>query len=313
VALLEELEQSCLDVACVALTVERNRWVVHYAYLQEDWIVNQPSSDMLVLKKYWGPKSEPQPKIKYGCSRHKHACTRIGDPLPPPGTAPCCAHLMADVINAYAKALRKHGVKMMINQGGLLNLVRDGTMSLFDHDFDPSFTVPEQQAYSILQQELPISNQFVKFREKDWHFTLERAKLLQTNWSDYVVCGGDFDWNNACYRNPKALQMTFFFTDHVVSGLTHFSPNDAFRCFDEFDVLLPRDWPESVPRRFGSKWYDRLHTAPEAQWTSYGAYANWTRRDTHGLVYNADMTLRTKEQMQQAIQDCLQRYPDYWK
>ena len=56
VALLEELEQSCLDVACVALTVERNRWVVHYAYLQEDWIVNQPSSDMLVLKKYWGPK-----------------------------------------------------------------------------------------------------------------------------------------------------------------------------------------------------------------------------------------------------------------
>ena len=75
-------------------------------------------------------------------------------------------------------------------------------MSLFDHDFDPSFTVPEQQAYSILQQvcfsffyidyffkkktiiiiywksqqELPISNQFVKFREKDWHFTLERGE-----------------------------------------------------------------------------------------------------------------------------------------
>lgn len=72
------------------------------------------------------------------------------------GVAPCCAHVMQDVINEFARVMREEKItwwvlnlreigfyfllcRRIMTQGQVIALVRDGTLGLFDHDFDPYF------------------------------------------------------------------------------------------------------------------------------------------------------------------------------
>lgn len=120
------------------------------------------------------------------------------------------------------------------------------------------------------------------------YYLLRRAQLLNTNWTRYHVCGGDFDWTNSCFHDENSLQMTSTFMDLGQARGWGSGPrkdqlwkNATFRCFrkkqrlkrrhffflfkfpnnvvarEEFDVLLPRDFHTILWARYGQASYTK--------------------------------------------------------
>ena len=74
--------------------------------------------------------------MRYGCSRAEHACVAN----PAPGSAPCCAVVMLEILEEMARILRQRAnLRMRLSQGMLLSVVRDRIVQLWDHDVDPVF------------------------------------------------------------------------------------------------------------------------------------------------------------------------------
>ena len=178
---LEKVKETCIKLGCAAVTIETNGWLAYFRNvpLEKSKWLPKPSSVMWVLSKYLDGQ-EKQPDLKYGCSRHKHACCRN----PEPGSAPCCATVMLAIMSDMSRILRKHKMHWRLTQGQQLSMARDGNVQLWDHDFDPNFE-DIATATKIINSEMHLAGKASKYREADYFYTKRVAACQQTDWSKY--------------------------------------------------------------------------------------------------------------------------------
>lgn len=244
---------------------------------------------------------------RYGCSRHAHAC--FGSPKM--GSAPCCTEVMKLIMEDMTSQLRKHNVHWRIASGQMLSILRDGVLSMFDHDFDPIFEAGKQQeAIRIIAESMHLSGKPSKWRDADYYYTRQLAAKLRTNWSKYEVVGGDFNWENPKFRSQFALQQT---PTSIDIGQAHGTPpqeHNTFRCSPAFDVLCLRDWSLEASQVYGGGITRRPSWISNEQW-SYAGYDKRIDR-TKGAMYNG-MALTSHSERDEIARRRVKEYPNYWK
>lgn len=93
-------------------------------------------------------------------------------------------------------------------------LLTAATHNLFDHDANSMYLAGrDQDAIEVIQQEMHLSGKPSKWRDANYYYTLKLAKEQHTNWSQYTVYAGDFNWERKEYHDPYALQQNPTFVD----------------------------------------------------------------------------------------------------
>ena len=264
---LEKVKQTCIKLGCVAVSVEQNGWLAYFRNIpldQTKWLPKRHAT-MWVMSKYLVPTTK-QPDMKYGCSRHAHACRRD----PEPGSAPCCAHVMLEIMSDMSRVLRKHNIHWRLTQGQQLSVARDGFVQLWDHDFDPNFDQPEK-AKAIIEQDMHLAGKASKYREADYYYTKRVAERLNTDWSKYKVMGGDFNWNVKEFHDPHALQRNPTFMDIGQNHDAKPTAETTFPCLPGHDILCSKRWFEEVVAEFHSG-YQRPSSGMSQEQIPYSGY-----------------------------------------
>ena len=247
------------------------------------------------------------PRPRYGCSRHAHACSGS----PEMGSAPCCTEVMKLIMEDMTSQLRKHNVHWRIASGQMLSILRDGVLSMFDHDFDPIFEAGKQEeAIRIIAETMHLSGKPSKWRDADYYYTGLLAAKVRTNWSKYEVIGGDFNWENPKFHSKYALQQNPTFIDIGQAQGTPPREGNTFRCSPAFDVLCLRDWYLEASHVFGGGITRRPSWISNDQWR----YAGYDRRieRAKGAMYNG-MALTSHSERDEIARQRVKEYPNYWK
>ena len=247
------------------------------------------------------------PRPRYGCSRHAHACSGS----PEMGSAPCCTEVMKLIMEDMTSQLRKRNVHWRIASGQMLSILRDGVLSMFDHDFDPIFEAGKQEeAIRIIAKTMHLSGKPSKWRDADYYYTRLLAAKLRTNWSKYEVIGGDFNWGNPKFHSKYALQQNPTFIDIGQAQGTPPREGNTFRCSPAFDVLCLRDWSLEASHVFGGGITRRPSWIPNGQWR-YAGYDKRIER-AKGAMYNG-MALTSHSERDEIARRRVKEYPNYWK
>ena len=301
---LEKVKQTCIKLGCVAVSVEQNGWLAYFRNIpldQTKWLPKRHAT-MWVMSKYLVSTTK-QPDMKYGCSRHAHACRRD----PEPGSAPCCAHVMLEIMSDMSRVLRKHNIHWRLTQGQQLSVARDGFVQLWDHDFDPNFDQPEK-AKAVIEQEMYLAGKASKYREADYYYTKRVAERLNTDWSKYKVMGGDFDWNVKEFHDPYALQRNPTFMDIGQNHDAKPTAETTFPCLPGHDILCSKRWFEEVVAEFHSGYQRPSSGMPQEQipYSGYVAGMNNLMFDENGHERNAQSRADT---IRKYISVC----PNFWE
>jgi hypothetical protein len=318
----QEVLDSCLQLGCAAVAIEANRWLTYYRNVPDrfgagaaEWTV-KPGSTIFVVSDYVSG-ARPQPSMKYGCSRHHHACV----PNPPLGSAPCCSHVMTEVMHDLTRSLTAQGQHWRLAQGQQLSMLRDGVVQLWDHDFDPIWE-DSVVAKSAMATEMHLAGRATKFREADYYYTKKVATRLRTDWSKYKVWGGDFDWGLEEYHDAYTLQRnpTFMDADQAHGQI---SADSTFPCgipgSKEAFLLCTRNWkPEAqhldteTPSGFAEiPSYINPAQVEYTAGTRDFAHSDVSRRMGH-VLYDEAGRLRTDQAAASKIEAMLQAQPNYW-
>ena len=301
---LEKVKQTCIKLGCVAVSVEQNGWLAYFRNIpldQTKWLPKRHAT-MWVMSKYLVPTTK-QPDMKYGCSRHAHACRRD----PEPGSAPCCAHVMLEIMSDMSRVLRKHNIHWRLTQGQQLSVARDGFVQLWDHDFDPNFDQPEK-AKAVIEQEMHLAGKASKYREADYYYTKRVAERLNTDWSKYKVMGGDFNWNVKEFHDQHALQRNPTFMDIGQNHDAKPTAETTFPCLPGHDILCSKRWFEEVVAEFHSGYQRPSSGMPQEQipYSGYVAGMNNLMFDENGHERDAQ---RRADTIRKYISDC----PNFWE
>lgn len=301
---LEKVKQTCIKLGCVAVSVEQNGWLAYFRNIpldQTKWLPKRHAT-MWVMSKYLVPTTK-QPDMKYGCSRHAHACRRD----PEPGSAPCCAHVMLEIMSDMSRVLRKHNIHWRLTQGQQLSVARDGFVQLWDHDFDPNFDQPEK-AKAVIEQEMHLAGKASKYREADYYYTKRVAERLNTDWSKYKVMGGDFNWNVKEFHDPHVLQRNPTFMDIGQNHDAKPTAETTFPCLPGHDILCSKRWFEEVVAEFHSGYQRPSSGMPQEQipYSGYVAGMNNLMFDENGHERDAQSRADT---IRKYISDC----PNFWE
>ena len=247
------------------------------------------------------------PRPRYGCSRHAHACSGS----PEMGSAPCCTEVMKLIMEDMTSQLRKRNVHWRIASGQMLSILRDGVLSMFDHDFDPIFEAGKQEeAIRIIAKTMHLSGKPSKWRDADYYYTRLLAAKLRTNWSKYEVIGGDFNWGNPKFHSKYALQQNPTFIDIGQAQGTPPREGNTFRCSPALDVLCLRDWSLEASHVFGGGITRRPSWISNDQWR-YAGYDKRIER-AKGAMYNG-MALTSHSERDEIARRRVKEYPNYWK
>ena len=271
------IQQACVQLGGVAFNLERNGWISYYGHVppRRKW-APKPGSTTYVLPNATGA-------MRYGCSRHKHACAEArlhqSGLLTRPrtrGRAPCCTEVMAAMMADLTRVMEAHGVIWRVAQGQLCSIARDGCLQQWDHDFDPVFS-DEQRARELIAAHMHTAGPMAQWREAHHHYTLRVAAELQTDWTRYKVVGGDFDWARPAFRRRFALQANSFFMDVGQARAAAPTRANTFLCAPNVAVRCPVGWRAELDAHFARhpwraypSWLDR------AQTQTYGGYTNYT-------------------------------------
>ena len=301
---LEKVKQTCIKLGCVAVTVEQNGWLAYFRNIPLDKSKWEPKSrsTMWVMSKYLVPTTK-QPDMKYGCSRHAHACRRD----PEPGSAPCCAHVMLEIMSDMSRVLRKHNIHWRLTQGQQLSVARNGFVQLWDHNFDPNFDQPEK-AKAVIEQEMHIAGKASKYREADYYYTKRVAERLNTDWSKYKVMGGDFSWNVEEFHDPYALQRNPTFMDIGQNHDAKPTAETTFPCLPGYDILCSKRWFEEVVAEFHSG-YQRPSSGMPQEQIPYSGYVN----GTNNLMFDENGHERDAQSRADTIRKYISDCPNFWE
>jgi len=305
-------KKACLLLGCAALTIEKNGWVTFFRNVPTDrskWF-SKPRSTLWVVGQYLDGTVK-QPAMHYGCSRHEHACKDHPDE----GTAPCCAHVMLEIMLDLSRVLRKHGIHWRLAQGQQLSVVRDGILQLFDHDFDPQFESGTlAKVKHIIESEMHLAGKSSKYREADYYYTKKLAAQLKTNWSKYSVMGGDFDWTVERFRDPHTLQRNPVFMDVgqslTLSYIKEPTKDSTFPCMIGVDILCSRQWFDEVRAEFGSGYQKLPHWYPPGQ-AAYSGHSN-IRREKNNLMFDDAGAERNSTGRDEIINYYISKCPEFW-
>jgi hypothetical protein len=300
---LEKIKQTCIKLGCVAVTVEQNGWLAYFRNIPVDknkW-EPKPRSTMWVISKYLSGQ-EKQPDMKYGCSRHAHACRHD----PEPGSAPCCAHVMLEIMSSMSRILRKHNIHWRLTQGQQLSVARDGIVQLWDHDFDPNFDQPEE-AKVIIAKEMHLAGKASKHREADYYYTKRVAERLNTDWTKYKVMGGDFNWNLKFFHDPYALQRNPTFMDIGQNHDAKPSAETTFPCLPGHDILCSRQWFEETIAEFPSG-YQRPPSGMPQEQIPYSGYVV----GMNNLMFDENGQERDAQSRADTIRKYISACPNFW-
>ena len=301
---LEKVKQTCIKLGCVAVTVEQNGWLAYFRNIPVDKSKWEPKSrsTMWVVSKYLSGQ-EKQPDMKYGCSRHAHACRRD----PEPGSAPCCAHVMLEIMSDMSRVLRKHNIHWRLTQGQQLSVARDGFVQLWDHDFDPNFDQPEK-AKAAIEQEMHLAGKASKSREADYYYTKRVAERLNTDWSKYKVMGGDFNWNLKEFHDPYALQRNPTFIDIGQNHDAKPTAETTFPCLPGYDILCSKRWFEETTARFSSG-YQRPSSGMPQEQIPYSGYVV----GINNLMFGENGQERDAQSRDDMIRKYISDCPNFWE
>ena len=301
---LEKVKQTCIKLGCVAVSVEQNGWLAYFRNIpldQTKWLPKRHAT-MWVMSKYLVPTTK-QPDMKYGCSRHAHACRRD----PEPGSAPCCAHVMLEIMSDMSRVLRKHNIHWRLTQGQQLSVARDGFVQLWDHDFDPNFDQPEK-AKAVIEQEMHLAGKASKYREADYYYTKRVAERLNTDWSKYKVMGGDFNWNVKEFNDPHALQRNPTFMDIGQNHDAKPTAETTFPCLPGHDILCSKRWFEEVVAKFHSG-YQRPSSGMPQEQIPYSGYV----AGMNNLMFDENGHERDAQSRADTIRKYISACPNFWE
>ena len=301
---LEKVKQTCIKLGCVAVSVEQNGWLAYFRNIpldQTKWLPKRHAT-MWVMSKYLVPTTK-QPDMKYGCSRHAHACRRD----PEPGSAPCCAHVMLEIMSDMSRVLRKHNIHWRLTQGQQLSVARDGFVQLWDHDFDPNFDQPEK-AKAVIEQEMHLAGKASKYREADYYYTKRVAERLNTDWSKYKVMGGDFNWNVKEFHDPHALQRNPTFMDIGQNHDAKPTAETTFPCLPGHDILCSKRWFEEVVAKFHSG-YQRPSSGMAQEQIPYSGYV----AGMNNLMFDENGHERDAQSRADTIRKYISDCPNFWE
>lgn len=301
---LEKVKQTCIKLGCVAVTVEQNGWLAYFRNIPLDKSKWEPKSrsTMWVMSKYLVPTTK-QPDMKYGCSRHAHACRRD----PEPGSAPCCAHVMLEIMSDMSRVLRKHNIHWRLTQGQQLSVARDGMIQLWDHDFDPNIDQPEK-AKAVIEQEMHLAGKASKYREADYYYTKRVAERLNTDWSKYKVMGGDFNWNLKEFHDPYALQRNPTFMDIGQNHNAKPTAETTFPCLPGYDILCSKRWFEETTAEFSSG-YQRPPSGMPQEQIPYSGYVV----GINNLMFGENGQERDAQSRDDIIRKYISDCPNFWE
>ena len=301
---LEKVKQTCIKLGCVAVSVEQNGWLAYFRNIPLDkskWLPKRHAT-MWVMSKYLVSTTK-QPDMKYGCSRHAHACRRD----PEQGSAPCCAHVMLEIMSDMSRVLRKHNIHWRLTQGQQLSVARDGFVQLWDHDFDPNFDQPEK-AKAVIEQEMHLAGKASKYREADYYYTKRVAERLNTDWSKYKVMGGDFDWNVKEFHDPHALQRNPTFMDIGQNHDAKPTAETTFPCLPGHDILCSKRWFEEVVAEFHSG-YQRPSSGMPQEQIPYSGYV----AGMNNLMFDENGHERDAQSRADTIRKYISACPNFWE
>ena len=313
---LEKVKEACIKLGCVAVTVEQNGWLEYFRNVPSDkstWLP-KPKSTMWVLTKYLSVDAQ-QPDMKYGCSRHAHACRHH----PEPGTAPCCAMVMLEIMLDMSRVLRQHGIHWRITQGQQLSVARDGFLQLWDHDFDPLYEAgKEPQAKRLINDLMHLAGKPTKYREADYFYTKRVAERQKTNWSRYKVMGGDFNWNHKVFHEPYTLQRDPTFMDIgqnqkwcTVCQLP--TQLNTFPCWPGKDILCSKQWHEEVLFEAKGWWHSQYLEPPKDMPQRQIPYSGYkSLRQLPNLMFEENGSERDEQSRAAIIGEYTSKCPDFW-
>lgn len=304
---LEKVKQTCIKLGCVAVTVEQNGWLAYFRNIPLDkskWLP-KPRSTMWVMSKYLISTTK-QPDMKYGCSRHAHACRHN----PEPGTAPCCAHVMLEIMSDMSRILRKYNIHWRLTQGQQLSVARDGIVQLWDHDFDPNFDQLER-AKEIIEKEMHLSGKASKYRESDYFYTKRVSMRLKTDWSKYKVMGGDFNWDLKEFHDPYVLQRNPTFMDVGQNKDPPPTAETSFPCLPGYDILCSKRWFEEAVNKFHNGYQRPPSDMPPDQ-ILYSDYESMRNLDGN-LMFDGKGNERNLQSRADIIEKYVSSCPTFWE
>ena len=310
---LEDVKAAAIWLGAAAVRVENNKWLTFYRNVPADMTEWEPgpASTLWVVSEFMSGQ-RPQPDPKYGCSRHHHACVLE----PAPGSAPCCATVMKEIMDDMTRVLHQAGIHWRLTQGQMLSVVRDGRIQLWDHDFDPLFEAgKEDQAKELIIKEMHLAGKATKWREADYYYTKRVAERQQTDWSKYTVVGGDFNWDQKEFHDPYALQRNPTFCDIDQASTTKPTKDNTFQCAP--GLLCARSWHGEVSSRFHD--YKDLPIglpAGQISYTSGKPLAEFGHSDLvqrkGGAMYTEDLVMRSASERDAKVAEMLALKPNFW-